>query len=199
MDSRETSKGMFRAALLVRSQSMWTGKNPVSINRTMSKQSMVEQNIIQQWRWIKPSYAKLWGFPGGSVGKESFCNAGDTGDKGLIPGLGRSPGGGHGNPPVFLPGKSHGQRGAWQAMVQRVTKSQTWLRMHAHKDTKTPVSSRFASLFYALYFCHAPGVGTSLVARQALEENRTERVDVSSPGKSHRVCSLKQGTCSAGL
>ena len=38
------------------------------------------------------------GFPGGSLGKESTCNAGDTGDKGLIPGLGRSPGEGNGNP-----------------------------------------------------------------------------------------------------
>ena len=36
-----------------------------------------------------------WGFPGTSAGKESACNAGDLG---LIPGLGRSPGGGHGNP-----------------------------------------------------------------------------------------------------
>ena len=35
------------------------------------------------------------GFPGGSYSKESACNAGDLG---LIPGLGRSPGGGHGNP-----------------------------------------------------------------------------------------------------
>ena len=35
------------------------------------------------------------GFPGGSHSKESACNAGDLG---LIPGLGRSPGGGHGNP-----------------------------------------------------------------------------------------------------
>ena len=34
------------------------------------------------------------GFPGGSDGKESTCNAGDLG---LIPRLGRSPGGGHGN------------------------------------------------------------------------------------------------------
>ena len=34
------------------------------------------------------------GFPGGSVGKESTCNVGDLGS---IPGLGRSPGGGHGN------------------------------------------------------------------------------------------------------
>ena len=36
-----------------------------------------------------------WGFPGGSDGKESAWNAGDLGS---IPGLGRSPGGGHGNP-----------------------------------------------------------------------------------------------------
>ena len=35
------------------------------------------------------------GFPGGSDGKESTSNVGDLG---LIPGLGRSPGGGHGNP-----------------------------------------------------------------------------------------------------
>ena len=48
------------------------------------------------------------GFPHSSVGKESTC---DTGDPGSIPGLGRSPGEGNGNPlPVFLPGESHGQR-----------------------------------------------------------------------------------------
>ena len=41
------------------------------------------------------------GFPGGSVGKESTCNAGDPG---LIPWLGRSPGERNGSPtPVFLP------------------------------------------------------------------------------------------------
>ena len=43
------------------------------------------------------------GFPSGSDGKESTCNVGELG---LIPGLGRSPGGGRGNPPVFLPGES---------------------------------------------------------------------------------------------
>ena len=37
------------------------------------------------------------GFPGGSAGKESACNAEDTGDKGSISGLGRSPGGENGN------------------------------------------------------------------------------------------------------
>ena len=43
-------------------------------------------------------------FPGGSNGKESACNAED---RGLIPGSGRSPGEGYGNPSVFLPEKFH--------------------------------------------------------------------------------------------
>ena len=45
------------------------------------------------------------GFPHGSDGKESAYNAGDLS---LIPGLGRSPGGGHDNP--LLPGEFYGQR-----------------------------------------------------------------------------------------
>ena len=53
-------------------------------------------------------YIKSRGFPVGSDGKESVCNAGDLS---LIPGLGRSPGGGNGSPlQVFLPGEFHGQR-----------------------------------------------------------------------------------------
>ena len=48
------------------------------------------------------------GFPCGSVGKESACNAGDLD---LIPGLGRCPGEGNGNPLQYsLPGESYGQR-----------------------------------------------------------------------------------------
>ena len=51
------------------------------------------------------------GFPSGSAGEESACTEGDPGDVGLSPGLGRSPGGEKWQPiPVFLPGKSHGER-----------------------------------------------------------------------------------------
>ena len=44
--------------------------------------------------------------------KNPLANAGDIRDKGFIPGSGRSPGVGNGNPltPVFLPGELHGQR-----------------------------------------------------------------------------------------
>ena len=55
---------------------------------------------------LKITFSKS--FPGGSVGKESACNAGDLG---LIPGLGRSPGGGHGNRLCyFCLENPHGQR-----------------------------------------------------------------------------------------
>ena len=50
------------------------------------------------------------GFPGGSVLKNPPAKVGDTGNTGSIPGSGRSPRGGNGNPLQFLPGKSHGQR-----------------------------------------------------------------------------------------
>ena len=44
------------------------------------------------------SLASTSGFSNGSAGKESTCNAEDTGDAGLIPGLGQSSGGENGNP-----------------------------------------------------------------------------------------------------
>ena len=60
--------------------------------------------------------------PGGSDGKESACNAGDPG---LILGLGRSPGDGHGDPLKYSCLENSMYRGAWQVTVQGVTKSWT--------------------------------------------------------------------------
>ena len=51
------------------------------------------------------------GFPDGSADKEPTCNVGDTGDVDSIPGSGRFPGGGSGNPLQYsCLGKSHGQQ-----------------------------------------------------------------------------------------
>ena len=58
----------------------------------------------------------------GSVSKESACNVGDPGS---IPGSGRSPGGGHGNPLQYSCLGNPMDRGAWRAAVHRVAKSQT--------------------------------------------------------------------------
>ena len=66
------------------------------------------------------------GFPGGSSGKE--LDAGDIRVVALIPGSGRYPGGGHGNPLQCSCLENPMDRGAWQTTVHRVTKSQTRLK-----------------------------------------------------------------------
>ena len=65
------------------------------------------------------------GFLDSPVGKEFTCNARDPGS---IPGLGRSPGGGHGNPLQYSwAWRIPMDRGAWWAAVHEVAKSQTRL------------------------------------------------------------------------
>ena len=59
------------------------------------------------------------GFPGGSVVKNSPTNVGDLG---LIPGLGRYPGVGYGNPLQYSCLENSMDRGAWWAPVPRVAK-----------------------------------------------------------------------------
>ena len=62
------------------------------------------------------------GFPGGSAGKESTCNAGDLGS---IPGLGRSPGEEISNLLQYSCLENPMDRGAWWATVRGIAKSQT--------------------------------------------------------------------------
>ena len=64
------------------------------------------------------------GIPGGSDGKESTYNAGDSGS---IPELGRSPGEGNGNPLQYSCLRNPMNRGAWWATVCGITKS--WIRL----------------------------------------------------------------------
>ena len=56
------------------------------------------------------------------------ANAGDVRDTGLIPGSGRSPGGGHGNPPHYSCLENPMDRGPWWATVHRIAKSQKQLK-----------------------------------------------------------------------
>ena len=80
--------------------------------------------ISKCWSHLQDLVPSLFTF----TGKESTCNAGDTGDMGLIPRSGRSPGRGNGNPPQYSCLENPVERGAWQAITQRVTKSRTWTR-----------------------------------------------------------------------
>ena len=56
--------------------------------------------------------------------KNPPAHAGDARDTGLIPGLGRSPGEGHGHPFQYSCLENPMERGGWRAIVHRVTKSQ---------------------------------------------------------------------------
>ena len=69
--------------------------------------------------FLKP---ELLGFPGGSDGKAS---AYDAGDPGSIPGWGRSPGEGNGNPLQYSCLENPMDGGAWWATVHGVAKSRT--------------------------------------------------------------------------
>ena len=79
----------------------------------------------------------MGGFPGGSDGKESACSEGDLGS---IPGSGRSPGEGNGNPLQYSclenPRGFSKDRRPWQVTVHRVAKSQTRLSDY-HSLTQT--------------------------------------------------------------
>ena len=73
------------------------------------------------------------GFSGGSDGEESACNEGDLG---LIPGSGRFPGEGNGNPLLYSCLEISMDRGAWWATVHRVTRSQMRLSNFHFRHSK---------------------------------------------------------------
>ena len=75
--------------------------------------------LVQNWRWM---LFYLGNVPGGSDGKASARNVGDPGS---IPGLGRCPGEGNGNPLQYSCLENCMDGGAWWAIVPGVTKSQT--------------------------------------------------------------------------
>ena len=79
------------------------------------------------------SLAGFRGFPGGSDGKESACNAGDPGS---IPGVGRSSREGNLPTPVFLPGKFHGQK-SLEGYSPWGRKESDILSTHTHTHTHT--------------------------------------------------------------
>ena len=70
----------------------------------------------------------MWAFQVALVAKNPPANAGDIRDADSIPGSGKSPGGGHGNPLQYSCLENPMDRGTWQATVHRVEKSQTRLK-----------------------------------------------------------------------
>ena len=81
---------------------------------------------MSEWQVVLNHVLPLidWGFPGGSEVKASACS---TGDLGSIPGSGRSPGEGNGNPLQCSCPENPMDGGAWWATVHGVAKSWTEL------------------------------------------------------------------------
>ena len=83
------------------------------------------QSVGHRVRYNRVTITFILSFADGSVGKESVCNAGDTGDMCSIPGLGRSLAGGNGNILQYSWMENPMDRGAWWAIVHGVTKTGT--------------------------------------------------------------------------
>ena len=94
--------------------------------------SCIGRLILYQWATWEASQVVL-------VIKNPSANAGDTKHPASIPGSGRSPGAGHGNPLQYSCLENSMDRGAWWATVHWVAKNQTrlkWLSTHAQQPQK---------------------------------------------------------------
>ena len=77
---------------------------------------------------VKKKKSTSWASQVALVVKNPPANAGDIRDAGSIPGLGRSPGGGHGNPLQYSCLENPMDGGAWWTIAHRVTQSRTELK-----------------------------------------------------------------------
>ena len=139
--------------------------------------------VMKQLRPRKPSkevivggyWCLIWGFPYMGLGSnESTCNIGATGDVGSIPGLARSPEGGHGNPLQYSCPDNPTDKRAWWATVHRIAKSQTrlkWLSTHAHASEWGFPQALERSLFLSpgLGFCLHPPLGFLVLLTHSTE------------------------------
>ena len=85
----------------------------------MNTINITELYILTWLNYVNAYFTTVWGFPGGSVGKNLPANAGDAGS---IPGSGRPPGEGNGHPLQHSCLGNPMDRGAWQATAHGVTK-----------------------------------------------------------------------------
>ena len=123
------------------------------------------------WGFILPCKTEQ-GLPRWFSSKESACNAGVTGDTGPIPGSGRSPGEGHGNPLQYSCLENPTNREAWWATVYKVSKSRTRLKQLSRKAGMTQqvkiTQATQISACLGSNFKHGRAVSLCLVHMQCL-------------------------------
>ena len=105
----------------------WVNQEPIiqsEVSQKEEKKYYTDTYIwnLEKWYWFAYSYGLLQGLRG----KESACNAGAT-DIRLIPGSGKSPRGGHGNPLQYSCLEKSMDSGAWWATVHSITKN--WIQL----------------------------------------------------------------------
>ena len=98
-------------------------KNALAMQETLVR-LLSQEDPLERDRLLTPVFL---GFPCGSDGKDSACNVGDLGS---IPGSGRFPGRGHGNPLQYSCLENPMDRGAWWATVHGSTESDTTEHFH---------------------------------------------------------------------
>ena len=125
------------------------------------------------------------GFLGGTSGKESTCHCRRHRRCRFDPWLGRSPGGGHGNPLQYSCLGNPMDRGTWWAAVPRVTKSQTRL-----KPTSQTCDEH--SGFTILFLCCMLGISTHCISWATATWAWTS--STTSTSTSHRPASLHRPT-----
>ena len=107
-------KNMFKTRKNFQLSKVWSGNCQVQVQRTVRRGGAFEVrsgSIVGQGRVLFFPRSYFWGFPGGSSGKESACQCRRCKRGGFNPWVRKIPWGRKWQPtPVFLPGKSHGQR-----------------------------------------------------------------------------------------
>ena len=91
------------------------------MTKVLENKSVVARHLYYRKDWLPKM-----GFPGGTVVLNPSANAGDEGDMGSIPGLGRCPRGANGNTLQYPCLENSMDRRAWWATVHGVAKSQRW-------------------------------------------------------------------------
>ena len=107
---------------------------------------LFEIPFIAQLHYISILKYRVQFFPGSSDCKESACNAGDQGS---IPGSGRSPAEGNGNPLLYSCLENSVDRVAWWATVHRVAKS--WTRLGTFTTNILKLLTKAPQYFYINY------------------------------------------------
>ena len=132
----------------------WSWTASLSLERDMELLHIHKKHQRRRWfNYWSFSFSQRWASLV-ARGKESACNATASGDLGLIPGSGRSPGGVHGNPLQYFYLENPKDRGTWWTLtVHRVTKSQTGLKWLSSFIKWAVVKIAFIIVFEKLLLC----------------------------------------------